>query len=224
MTVRVAAVAAALLLLPAVQASNADADGASESVPANPVRTALAGGPARDVVDYVLGAPADRCTTTPAARVCSWHLAPGTRAHAALVEDGDAGAANAPVHVVCAFTESPDGSAKRPGDCSVHHPGAAIARRGRTLATLLPKDEARAALAAASDVEALARAFGRAPDDCLQRDDEEWICSFVTRPAEPGHALAGALAGTREAARVVCRLPLAGGERAPDSCRAFALR
>ena len=167
----------------------------------------------RPKVQRMLGGPPDRCTSSsPELWVCTWVVAPDADAYALLA----AGAENGrPIHFVCRF---PEPLATAAGQCTSH--------RSVPLQPTEDDDEraaqdelARRAIDEARTLEALSLLLGAGPDDCLQRDERDWVCYWRTAPEDPGFITLGALTDGEGAARLICLLPLDGGERGEESCR-----
>ena len=131
----------------------------------------------------------------------------------------------AAVHLVCDFplgTTDADEPVGADQHCTIHEPPRSSEPPAHS--PLVDPAPPAARLKKARTLIALSHALASSPQDCVQRDDVEWVCSWVAQPGEPGHEILGALADTGGAARLVCRLPLEGGEREPNSCNAREAR
>jgi hypothetical protein len=177
-------------------------------------------GTTRAKVQRMLGGPPDRCTSSAPGRwLCTWRVEPGQPAHALLAAGQ---ALDRPIHLLCTFPEPMFSAA---GRCTSHR--AIPLRVPETLeappqeASIDPAQDrlARQAIDGARTLEALSQLLGAGPEDCVQRDAEDWVCYWRAGPDDPGYATLGALLDAPGAVRLVCLLPLDGGERGEDSCR-----
>lgn len=187
------------------------------------VSSELAGNPSRELVTQLLGSSPLRCTNGLQREVCTWRVAPDAPGHEEFsAEVPNAGA----VQVVCDFAakrlqrETPANTTSR---CSVHLPRAPKNRNRRGPPKLPDPIHAASQLDKARTLAALSHAMGGGPKDCVQRDAAEWLCAWSADPRDPGHSMLSDLADTTGPARLVCRLPLDGGDREADSCRALEI-
>lgn len=192
----------------------------ASSAPAEPTRV-ISGSPlfkdtraTRAKVQRMLGAPPIRCTSsTPERWLCTWRVEPGDAAHSLLAAGQ---ALEHPIHFLCSF---PAWMGSAPGRCTSHR--AIPLRPSGTPAQVEPTQGrlAREAIDSARTIESLSRLIGAGPDDCRQRNSEQWVCYWSVEPNDPGYSTLGALVEAAGAARLICLLPLDGGERGEDSCR-----
>jgi len=169
-------------------------------------------GASREGVQLMLGVSPLRCiTSAPGRQLCTWRVRPGEQGYE-LLAVGRGG--NRAVHFLCDFAES--SSAGR-SHCTSHRaiPLVAMDEDGAIEADAL----AHEALDAARTLEAISRLLGAGPEDCIQRDANDWVCYWRTTSADPGHATLGPLGADDLPVRLTCLLPLEGGERGDDSCR-----
>jgi len=196
---------------------------AGSSLATGTVSGELAGNPSPERVTQLLGSTPLRCTNGLQRRVCTWRVAQEAAAHEELNSKNPGAGA---VQVVCDFAtrgvqpETPTESASR---CSVHLPRPPKNRNRRGPPKLPAPADATSQIDRARTLTTLSHAIGGGPDDCVQRDTEEWICGWSAHPRDPAHSMLSRLADTTGPARLVCRLPLEGGDRGLDSCRALEI-
>lgn len=175
-------------------------------------------GATRESVQRMLGGPPLRCiSSSPEQWLCTWRVEPGNPAHAVLAAGR---ATDRPIHFLCRF---PSPRHDVGGQCSSHRaiPLQPVAgESGEAPADERPETLARLAIDGARTLETISLLLGAGPEDCRQRDDSDWVCLWRAGPDDPGYATLGPLAADpRAAVRLICLLPLDGGERGDDSCR-----
>jgi hypothetical protein len=81
---------------------------------------------------------------------------------------------------------------------------------------------AQALLDRAETLVALSRLLGAAPERCTPQPDELQLCEWLTTARTNGHGTLATSIGARprQNVRLKCVLPVDGGARGPDSCRA----
>ena len=169
-------------------------------------------GASREGVQLMLGVSPLRCiTSAPGRQLCSWRVRPGEQGYELLAVGRGGGRA---LHIVCDFAESR--SAGR-SHCTSHRAIPLAARDGE--GAIEADALAQESLDAARTLEAISRLLGAGPEDCIQRDANDWVCYWRTTSADPGHATLGPLGADDLPVRLTCLLPLEGGERGDDSCR-----
>lgn len=190
-----------------------------------PATAAFEEGATRESLQRELGAPPDACASSGLALdVCSWRVARGEPGFAPLA----AGRDDAPyVQLVCSFPRARAGAPPEVGTrCTVHAAPTAFERREavRTGAARARRAQGAAAFAAARTLADLSHLLGAAPRACVERERTEWVCLWRVAEADAGHAVAASLAETLGDVELVCRLPIDGGPRDDDACRARPAR
>jgi hypothetical protein len=169
----------------------------------------VSGNLSQGLVTQRTGSSPRSCTRGLDRQVCTWRI---EIEGAVRTQFAGTGAGAAAVHLVCDFSLDDTNAHERLGadqHCTIHEPPRSTDPPPHS--PLVDPDPPAVRLQKARTLIALSHAVASSPQNCVQRDDAEWVCSWVAQPGEPGHAMLGALADTGGAARLVCRLPLEGG-------------
>jgi hypothetical protein len=192
-------------------------------------RAALAEARTKDALSDFAGLPPALCIGSSATHeLCEWRLLHSASGWASLARWSDTEDA---LNLLC---ELPlDGSPRRPGSCSVHS-------RRSNRQQWIPRPEslsegehsmrnkqqiqlaAQAVLDRAETLVALSRLLGAAPERCAPQPGELQLCEWLTTARTYGHGTLATSIGARprQNVRLWCVLPIDGGARGPDSCRA----
>lgn len=191
----------------------------------------------RELSDLIGKEPTTCVAADSHSELCSWYVGQGYPAWKTLA--GSIGTRDLVV-VLCVLPA--DGGARTKDSCTVH------AARSRPLAMSEPTAEDQAGSGDAVEASApadpgaarleaeraqatrllsnartlveISQLLGWAPDSCTATSAVEQMCLWRLTPWREGWAIAAALAGTTGRATIFCELPLRGGSRGPDSCRA----
>ncbi len=185
----------------------------------------------RPEIDGFVGHAPERCTpASPRDELCTWLLTgrdAAWRPLASMLGSSDR------LNLLCVVPR--DSGARAPGSCSVHprrsdrrrwspapQSGAAQKRQARHHQTESREEfavRAQAEIAQASDLAALSRLVGDAPDQCSPAD-AALVCVWRASNQTYGHGILAASiqASVRKKVRMSCVLPDDGSARDADSC------
>lgn len=191
----------------------------------------LRGSTTKDDITLHIGTLPQTCWASgPSLQVCTWDLGnqdAGWKSLAPLVPTD---------HRVTLVCELPTNGAPRdPRACSAHGrasvsldyevaryatAGVSAAAPGGSKAT--PED-ARAVLDAQKTLADLSRLVGSGPERCEPGDGGLQVCAWTLGNNFEGYDLLAAAARTDHRVKLLCKLPLDGRPRAPESCRVLPL-